>query len=430
MADAPPTGRFGREPVLLFAVGLVLRLAALQLAGAHHGIEGMGAWEWGQEPACLADAMARGDGSSDPFGRDTGASSWLTPFYPGLLALSFRLFGSMSTGAALALFLLQALASAWTSPLIASLGRSLGAPLAGRIAGWIWALHPLAIWYAVHKIWDTTLVATVLTAFLAFVVRGGRRPSSARAAATGALFGLMLLLNPAPVAILPAVLLYLLPRGPGRWRAGLTRGGLLVAAATLVVLPWSVRNIVVLGAGGLRSNLGVELAVGNNDAAVGWHVKDLHPGWVDVETERLRRLGEAAYAAERGREAWAWIRANPGRFARLVVARAAIFWIGVVPTDDPRQFHGLTAARDVKSWGKWAIHVVTGVLGLGGLFLLGRGTAEGALVRGTFLLFPIVYYVTHSLERYRFPLDPLVLVCGMVLVLRFLPRARRPPAAS
>ena len=59
-----------------------------------------------------------------------------------------------------------------------------------------------------------------------------------------------------------------------------------------------------------------------------------------------------------------------------------------------------------------------GTLGVLGA-LLWRGAAGSAIVvRGGLLLFPLVYYVTHVFERYRFPLEPLVVLAAASLVVR------------
>lgn len=401
----------------VFAVALCLRAALLFGVQNPQEVLGQSPWAWGQEQASLGASLARGEGFADPFGHGTGPSAWLTPLYPGLLAVLFRLFGGVTAEAGLALFLLQGLASAATVLWIDRIGALLGARAAGRVGAWLWALHPIAAWYAVHKVWDTSLVSAGTALCLWWTLRAGRAPSAARAGRLGLAFGTLLLLNPAPASFAPALALYLAPRPFGA--ETVRRLAAFIGATLAVLAPWSLRNLAVLGSPGLRSNLGVELFVGNNDLARGWHVTEVHPGWAPVETERLRALGEVAYARDAGARAKAWIVAHPRRFAWLVAQKARIFWLGEVPTNDPREFDGVKAADDPKSWVRFVIHCATGIAGVLGLLLIARGRAEGALVRALALgLFPLVYYVTHALERYRFPIDPLLMVgCGACAVL-------------
>lgn len=414
--------RWYRSVWVVFVVALGFRAALLFGVANPQEVLGRSPWEFGQEQASLAASLLRGDGLSDPFGKGTGPSAWLTPLYPALLALVFRVFGLVTADAALALFVLQGLVSAATVVAIDRIGVRLDVPRAGRIGAWLFAFHPIAAWYAVHKVWDTALVSAATAGVVLLALRIGRRPTWRGAALLGACFGALLMLNPAPVSFVPALALWLAPRADGRGiglgRQSVQRVAAFTASTALVCAPWIVRNILVLDTLALRSNLGVELFVGNNDLAQGWHVTELHPGWSEPETSRLRELGERGYAEEAGARARTWIGAHPGRFFLLAAAKARIYWIGEYPPNDPREFDGVRAAEDPKSWVRFVVHAVTGVLGAAGLLALAaRRRAETTLVAALALgLFPVVYYVTHALERYRFPVDPLLLIgCGVVL---------------
>lgn len=403
------------EILTIFLVALGLRLAVMVIVGSPHEASGTTAWEWGQEPACIADSLSRGDGYGDPFGRDTGVSAWLTPFYPGLLAGLFRMLGGVGVGAALALFVLQALVSAATALLVLALGRALGRPRVGRVAAWLFALHPLAIWYAAHQVWDTTWLAAGLTGFLLALV-SARDRGARECIQLGLGFGVLLMINPAPIGILPIVLLYLAP--PRLKGEALARAGLFLLGTVIVCAPWSLRNQRALGTLGLRSNMGVELRVGNNNAADGMHQTAFHPGWRDVQTARMIELGEVAYAAESRDAAVAWMRDNPRGFTRLCLRRAQIFWLGAFPTMDARIKDGVEAAQDARSWMKWAIQLLSGLVALVGAIRFLPPGANRWLVWGVLGLFPLPYYVMHALERYRFPLDPLLALCAAGLLIR------------
>jgi len=403
-----------RELTTLFIVALALRLAAIIALDTTHSSEVLSVWMWGREPACLAEAIARGDGFADPFGKGTGASGWLTPVYPAVLALLMWVFDGLNESVALALFVVQGLVSALTCVLLVRFGRALGLGLTGRLAGWAFAFYPLAIWNSINKVWDTTFVACGLLLFLVHLIESGRAPSSRRTAKLGLGYGALLMLNPAPLGISPAILAYLAV-GADR-RAALRRIGIFSGMTVLVCLPWMIRNRVQLGTFGLRSNLGVELYVGNNDVANGRHQTPYHPSQTKRETERLRAAGEVDYAHEVLWEAVDWIEHNPVRFARLTLRRMQIFWIGESPNVDPRVSGGVKAADDPNAWIKWPLHLVTGLLGIVGAFVVLRRSAEGWLLRGALILFPIPYYLTHVAERYRFPIDPLLVFLDVALL--------------
>ena len=425
--------RLRREAILLFLVALAARLAFLFLLASPEEARGKEPWDFGYEQACIGSSLARGEGfagqwtrSRQPFDLGTGPTAWLTPVYPWLLALLFDLFGGVNPASATALFTIHALLAAATCVLLWRLGRAIGEPRAGRLAAWLFALYPASIWNAATKVWDTTLVAFALVAFLVLLFERWRGATVPRSIALGAAFGALVWVNPAPLSILPMVLVLL-------WigREGLGARVAVCAAFSLstfvVVLPWMIRNEHAVGAFSLRANLGIEMMAGNNDLADGYHQQKLHPGHEPELFLRFRQLGEVEYADWAMGEAKRWIAADPWRFVRLSIHRAKIFWIGDNPWEDPRLDHGMRAHEDPKSWVKWAQHGVAGLLCLvGGAWFALRSTA-GRVLFGMLMLFPLAYYATHILERYRFPIEPLIVLVDAWLVLRVADawRARR-----
>lgn len=407
-----------REAWILFLIPLVVRLGLMLAVDSPAEVEGLTPWQWGHEPACIAVALERGDGFADPFQRDTGPTGWLPPLYPVLLAVLMRSFGGVTPLSAGVLYVLQSVASALTCVFLAGIGHRMRLPRVGRIASLAFALHPMAVWYSISNVWDTILVAAGLAGFVYVLFGTDRDTGLGRLARLGAGFGLLLLLNPAPASVLPVVLLYL-ALGTS-WRRACLRGGAFVAGMLLVTAPWMIRNELVLGTPGLRSNLGVELYVGNNDLSVGVHRWEYHPGWTDAETARLKALGEAEYAREAGEQAQAWIRAHPARFLWLSLKRAQLFWLAEIPTYDTREMNGVRAADDPRSWIRWGLHFALGVFGALGALAIARRSREGMFLAGVAVLFPLAYYVTHVLERYRFPIDPLLVFLAAYLVFRRL----------
>ena len=90
-------GILGVSLVVLFIIllGNVPRLAS-------------SATRFGVEYGCIADALARGQGFSNPFCEQTGPTAWMAPAYVGLMALVFKLFGPLSQASAGVLLLLKA----------------------------------------------------------------------------------------------------------------------------------------------------------------------------------------------------------------------------------------------------------------------------------------------------------------------------------
>jgi hypothetical protein len=94
------------------------------------------------------------------------------------------------------------------------------------------------------------------------------------------------------------------------------------------------------------------------------------------------------------------------------------FWVGPRPWEPTILGSGERRHRDWQGWIEWLAHAGFGLSALVGAVLM-RGRPGGALLlRGALVLFPLVYYVTHVFERYRFPLEPLIVLCAAACVLR------------
>jgi hypothetical protein len=358
----------------------------------------------------------------DALGPNLGKTAHVAPLYPCLLAGAYRLHGrdhfadAQRTQAFLAIGLITA--ALLLLPAIA--GRASLRPAAGWAAAFALAARPSG-WLEVPG--DQELpIATLLLAALIWAFLGLRQSGWARRPAllAGLLTGATALGSP---GMLPAAALMILAGvaldAGRRWAA--LRSGLVVAGvAGAVVAPWAVRNAVAVGAFvPLRSNFGLELAIGNYAGADGTTYNTFSPGLErfaarhpfasDAERERLRSLGEPAYMAARQREALAWARERPGDFVALCARRAWLFW-------------GLPA----KLWSPAAVRpsntallemAVRAAALLGLARLVARRRTEGAVLAAGLLGASLVYLVTHVDLRYRFPVQGLLclLACDLVL---------------
>jgi 4-amino-4-deoxy-L-arabinose transferase-like glycosyltransferase len=415
-----------RALALLFAAAFALRVAAVFVFDSLGAARGGDPWAWGHEPASLAQALLDGRGFSDPWSKGTGPSSWLTPPYPLLLAALMKTFGGITASTALALHVVHALFSALNAVLLVELGRRWGSARAGWLAAWMFAFYPVAIANSAQLVWDTTLVALLVTAFF---LQLAKYDASARgAAACGLGYGALLLVNPAPMSLAPIALWFLARRSPTPG-AGLARAALFAACAFAVVAPWMARNHAVLGAFTLRPNLGVELRIGNHAEANGRPIPfRYHPSHVAAELALYRELGEVEYSKENLGRARTWIRENPGAFVALTAKRVAIFWIGESPLTDPRRADGLSPRGDPSSWIKFLAYFATGALAWVSLWRW-RGAADvRVLCACSLLVFGAPYYLTHVSERYRFPMDPLIVLLGAFVLVAWFERRSRSTA--
>ena len=410
-----------RQLALLFVLALVLRLVFLVVLAPHMSAAGSSAWDFGHEEACLGESIYLGHGLSDPWAHGTGASGWMTPPYPAVLATLMWLFHGVNPSMAFALFALQALASAATCVLLVKLGENLGARGAGFFGGVFLAIYPPSIWNAINVVWDTTLVSFGTVACLVALTRANALTKTSRVMGLGLLWGGLALLNPAPLSLLPAVLGYIVLSE----RAWMRTCAIFLLGIVVVCAPWMIRNARVLGTANLRPNFGVEMRLGNNPESNG-HPQPFkfHPSHVPEELALYKELGEKGYAANCMTRALDWIRAEPVRFMILCLRRMQYFWIGDLPLSDERTSNNERAPFDIKAWAKFLSFAALGILGWIGALRWRGSTRERVLLIGSLACFGLAYYVTHVSERYRFPIDPLLALLSASVVLALVARLR------
>jgi hypothetical protein len=298
---------------------LVLATVLLRLL-----IEGLWPMESCVRDECMylftAERMAQGQGM-------TSSNGWIwAPAHVFLLAVSHKLTLGY---AAPALKVPQALFTGVAVVTLVRLTRRVAGERAALAAGWIYALHPTLVFFAT-RLWSETIYATLLLMALLGLLRA-RDGARGRAALTGALVGLCVLLRGVAQYMLPIFALGLLwgrVRQRGAWHQVLT----LSAAALLVVAPYSAYATHKFGTFIISDRtMGQMMWLGNND---------FPPITFDYGNGQLTTRSYQRYA-EQGREhcapktrpverdrceteaGKAWIRANPGEFVRRVPLRLA-----------------------------------------------------------------------------------------------------------
>jgi hypothetical protein len=380
-----------------------------------------------QETGSIAFALATGKGFSSPFRNDTGPTAWLGPVYPLLLAAIFRLLGPLSIPSLHAAIFLNIVCSSAACIPIFFLGKRLGGQSLAATAAWMWALLPAAILLPFEWIWDTSLSALLAALLLWTTLRVADSARLRDWAGYGALWGLALMTNAALASLLLPFLGWAAYRAAMRGEATLrttshlTRAwhkpALALAVAVLCCVPWTVRNYVQFHRFiPLRSNFSFELWTGNNN------IFDPHTGNAMSristygEVRQYKQLGETAFMQDKWRKATLFIRTHPLLELKLQLARIVATWLGTQrPVND---------FLNADSWLAQAIFIVNGILLLGtmaGIMILFRRRSPYAFpVAAAPLLFPIVYYITHTSLRYRHPLDPvLVLLTAISLSAAF-----------
>jgi 4-amino-4-deoxy-L-arabinose transferase-like glycosyltransferase len=345
----------------------------------------------------LAQSLVAGQGLSSPFGGSTGPTALLAPGYPALISLFFRIFGSFTFAAAIAVMLMQVLFSVTTVLLIMMVARRCFDSRTANLAGVFWAVSLPLIWMPTI-FWETCLSTLLLVGMIALALRCEQKPTRLLWALMGAYCGLAALVNPALLMALLALL---------GWAAWQTRKSsyysplLALVVFVLIYAPWPIRNARVLGAFiPLRSTVGFELWVGNRAGATGFLDESEFPLFNQWEYGQYVGKGEVAYMRDKSALARTYIRAHPVEFLKRSGLRFIRFWTGTGNKDGSLIF---------------ALHAVltTTLAGLGIWRLCRAGRIRLALLFSLPLLFfPFPYYITHAEFRYRLVIDPLLTILG------------------
>lgn len=360
-------------------------------------------WEMGR----IGEAIASGQGFSNPFHGVTGPTAWEPPLYPYLIAAVFKIFGIYSQASSFVLLTINSLFSALTCIPVYRIARRVFDEKIAVASGWTWALLPYVMYWCTRWVWETSLSALLLTAIFWLALSMEDRRGLGPWLRFGALWGIAALNSPVLLSFLPVSGLWALyhqwkhgrSRRPGQLPRTPVAGALLSGLVFFAIItPWLVRNHNTFGKWiFLRSNFGAELRMGNGPWANGTWMYYLHPTQNVLAYRQYREMGEIAYVAERRRQAMEFIREDPARFLVISLKKFYYFWGGL-----PRAAETWRLAQFKNS-----LFLASSVLCFWGLGLALLRKRRGAwLFFWLILLFPAVYYVVFPHARYRHPIEP------------------------
>jgi hypothetical protein len=377
--------------MVVFAVAVVSvswQMAVFPTAGMGRYFEGV----------AVARSLAAGRGFANPFGAlETGPTAHVAPLFPLALAGLMRITGD-SPAFTLAAVLLCVLLHALHAVLLLPLSRLLLAD--ARPGVWAALYSSIVPTIPVFPQWEAIWSATGSMLFCLATARILRssRPFWVKGAASGALCGVLLLLNPAMLIVSGVWIAFLWfgDRPPlSKWLV-FSLSFLVVAA--LVCLPWTIRNQRQFGAiFFVRDNFGLELYSSNADCADardsvnrrnGCHER-MQANLNTHEAALVRDLGEVNYNRSRLAIAKQWIHDHPARFRELTLARFKEFWFPS-PGEEP-----------LYAWSIWTVTAFS----LAGLVLMARRRDTAVLpVVAVLAFYPVVYYLVQAAPRFRLPI--------------------------
>jgi hypothetical protein len=364
----------------MFSAGLLFRLLLIvYLARAKPMM-----MVWGvNEAGAIARWIVTTHAFASPFHDATGPTAWLAPIYPMIVAVSFVLFGIQTLSAAMAMATFNAVCSALTGVVVYLLAKQLASEKAATIAGWLWELSP-SVAMMPFILWDTSLSALALSLALLQTLRLMAGESRSWGICGGS-WGVAALLNPALCAPFPLIAILLARRGK------LKAVGIMTGLVLLFILPWTVRNHAVLHKWiPIRSNGLTEVYFAN----CGF---ETHPLGNSME---YQRLGEAEFTSRTSQKLFNFVVSHPFMMLRASFLRAPRFWVN--PLD------------------LWQMPWMIAILTLLGMLVTWRDSkllAQCLLV--VLAVYPLIYYFSQVVSRYRHPIDPVMYALAGVALSRF-----------
>jgi len=365
------------------------------------------------ETGNIAYSLAAGHGFSSPYWQETGPTAWLTPVYPALVAGVFMVFGIHTAHSFFAIVSLNILFSAAACVPIFYAGKRVGGLAVASGAAWLWAIFPNAIMIPYEWVWDTSLAA-LLTAMILWTTIELADSQCVRGwYLYGLLWGFALMTNPSLGSLLPVLLGWVAYRGFQQGRLRLSRPLLACGIAVLCCMPWTVRNYLAFHRFiPLRSNFPFELWLGNNEQFD--EQSQIVPA-ADPERFEIRNyihMGETAFMQDKWRRATAFIKTHPGLEIILFGRRFVATWMGMEkPIEGFRDAESPLVRLVLISNMLAAIGALCGIVAL----VRSRKTYAFPLAAGP-IVYPVIYYVTHTSLRYRHPIDPVLLLLVAIAV--------------
>jgi len=406
--------RLPRFLLWLLPLSFLLQIAAIGVLHQYRTRPGHDNFEFGWEMGRIGRSIAQGHGFSSPYDGDTGPSAWEPPLYPFLIGGVFKIFGVYTRASAWVLLSINSLFATLTCiPIFLIAQRTFGEDIA-KWSVYAWGLNPYVWYWSIHWIWDTTFTPFILACIFLLALELQDWPGWQGWVLFGALYGIGALANPTMLTFLPFCGLWI-------WRQRYKRGvnslsGVVIASVVFwtALSPWVVRNYEVFGRFVfIRDDFGLQFRLGNWKGADGMLMAYLQPNLNSGELTKFQQMGELAYAEACKREAFAWVRENPGRFAVISLKRMFYYWNGV-----PRSTSSVLPV-DFRTSGFLASSVVA----LWGLARSVRQKRPGAwLFTWLVLTYPTTYYFVFPHARYRHPIEPELIILAVFLIFEALRR--------
>ena len=393
-----------------FAVVVDPQVAEVSDAGAYH---------------LLGTHLAEGRGYIRPFDLTLLGEVRPTAEYPPLLPAVIAVASLAGIEGVDAQQLVLSLLGTGTVVVVGLLGRRVGGTTVGLVAAALAAVYPMLFQSDAVLMPETPFALLVATSLL-LAHRAAAQPGAGRFALTGVAVGLAALTRAEALLLAPLLLVPLalrLPRVPPRRRLLLGAAGL--AAAAMVVAPWTLRNAVRFDGAlvPVSNNLGSALDGANCDKT--WSTSQtglwLYECFGGFDLSEQDEAEAAAFHRARGLD---YVGDHLGRLPSVIAVREARTW-GVYDVEQQvlvESFEGRTVRWQTIGTRTWWLVAPLAAAGL--VVLLRRRHLVWPLA-STFVLVVVTTAVTYGNQRFRVAAEPAAVVLAAVALVALSDAVRR-----
>jgi 4-amino-4-deoxy-L-arabinose transferase-like glycosyltransferase len=297
------------------------------------------------------------------------------------------------------------------------------------------AIYPISVYFE-HELLLDALFTLFLLSSLYLFLRWRDTTVIRDLVWSGLLIGLASITRPTGLVAIPIMLVFVL-FDSRRFSSGIGRGAILVASSLVIILPISIRNVVIAGDPVLiASQGGINFYIGNNESADGlsailpeplgsnWRVGDV-TRIAEQTAERSLLPGEvSSYWYEEGVK---WIKNNPSDFVTLLL-RKGYYNISNREVSNNRSLELFFDQIWLLKYNPLSFGFLFSFAGIGAILVIRKRSSALPLIYfiGIYILATSLFFFS---SRFRLPLIPLYCILSGYGILSLLEWIRQPGRA-
>lgn len=385
----------------------------------------------------LANNLADGRGYIRPFDLQKFGRVVATAEYPPLFPAFLSVFARLGVRSVQGQRLVMAVVGSGTVVLVTYLGRRVGGRAVGIVAGVLAATYPMLALPDVILMTET-LFAFLVVASLLLAYRADATPTPLRCAVLGLVLGFASLTRAEAMVLAVFLVVPLAWRvhDASAWRR-LGLGAIVLAAAAVVVLPWSIRNYRTFHAFVPVSNSLVQIVDGANcrltysgPSLGSWRstfgTADANRGECFEGFNGSRPGFDEAAAADRSRrDGLAYVRDHASSLPKVIAARELRTFGGFRPWQQTK-LEALEGRPLAWERAGTVMYWVLAPLAIAGLTLLVRRRIPVWPLGATIATVVVSSALTYGTQRFRITAEPAVVVLAATALVAGSRRLRRP----